>query len=50
MIDQIYCKFVENTHLGRPVCRGKDYIRKDLKEIDISMSNWVDLAQDRDYW
>ena len=22
----------------------------DLKEIDINMRNWVDLAQDSDYW
>jgi len=22
----------------------------DVKEIGISMRNWVDLAQDRDYW
>ena len=22
----------------------------DLKEIGINMSNWVDLAQNRDYW
>ena len=22
----------------------------DLKEIDISTRNWVDSAQDRDYW
>jgi hypothetical protein len=22
----------------------------DLKEIDIYTRNWVDLAQDRDYW
>jgi hypothetical protein len=22
----------------------------DLKEIGISMRNWADLAQDRDYW
>ena len=22
----------------------------DLKEIDINIRNWVDLAQDRDYW
>ena len=22
----------------------------DLKEIDVNMRNWVDSAQDRDYW
>ena len=25
-------------------------IRKDLKEIGINTKNWVDQAQDRDYW
>ena len=24
--------------------------KMDLKEIGINMRNWVDLAQDRDYW
>ena len=36
--------------LGRPRHRWKDNIRLDLKEIGISMRNWVDSAQDRDYW
>ena len=30
--------------------RWEDNIRMDLKEIDINTRNWVDLAQDRDYW
>ena len=25
-------------------------IRMDLEEIGINAENWVDLAQDRDYW
>ena len=25
-------------------------MRMDLKEIDINTRNWVDSAQDRDYW
>ena len=28
----------------------EDYIRMDLEEIGINARNWVDLAQDRDYW
>ena len=36
--------------LGRPRRRWKGNIRMNLKEIDINMRNWVDLAQDRDYW
>ena len=40
----------ENRPLGRPRSRWGDTIRMNLKEIGISMRNWVDLAKDRDYW
>ena len=36
--------------LGRPRRRWEDYIRMDLEEIGINAGNWVDSAQDRDYW
>ena len=36
--------------LRRPKRRWEDNIRMDLKEIDINTLNWVDSAQDRDYW
>ena len=36
--------------LGRPRRRWEDNIRMDLKEICINTRNWVDSAQDRDYW
>ena len=36
--------------LGRPRHRWEDNIRMDLEEIGINAGNWVDLAQDRDYW
>ena len=36
--------------LGRPRLRWEDNIRMDLEEIDINTTNWVDSAQDRDYW
>ena len=36
--------------LGRARRRWEDNIRMDLKEIGINTRNWVDLAQDRDYW
>ena len=36
--------------LGRPRCRREDKVRMNFKEIDINTRNWVDLAQDRDYW
>ena len=28
----------------------EDNIRMDLKDMGINMMNWVDLAQERDYW
>jgi len=36
--------------LGKPRRRWEDYIRMDLEEIGINAGNWVDSAQDRDYW
>ena len=36
--------------LGRPRRRWEDNIRMDLEEIGINAGNWVDSAQDRDYW
>ena len=35
---------------GRPRCRWEDSIRMEVKEIGISTKNWVDSAQDRNYW
>ena len=34
--------------LGRP--RREGNIRLDLEEIGINVGNWVDSAQDKDYW
>ena len=36
--------------LGRPRRRWEDNIKMDLEEIGINAGNWVDSAQDRDYW
>ena len=36
--------------LGRPWRRREDNIIMDLEEIGINAGNWVDLAQDRNYW
>ena len=36
--------------LGRPRRRWEDNIRMDLEEIGINPGNWVDYAQDRNYW
>ena len=36
------------SYIGRPRRRWEDNIRMELEEI--GMGNWVDLAQDRDYW
>ena len=30
--------------------RSEDNIRMDLEEIGINAGNWVDLAEDRNYW
>ena len=37
-------------HLGRPRRRWEGNIRMNLEEIAINTGNWVDSAQDRDYW
>ena len=36
--------------MRRPRRRWEDNIRMDLEEIGINAGNWVDSAQDRDYW
>ena len=36
--------------LGRSRRRWEDNNRMDLEEISINAGNWVDSAQDRDYW
>ena len=36
--------------LGRHMRRWEDNIRMDLEEIGINAGNWVDSAQDKDYW
>ena len=36
--------------LGKSRCRWEDNIRMDLEEIGINTGNWVDSAQDRNYW
>ena len=36
--------------LGRPRRRWEDNIRMDLEKIGINVGNWVDSAQDRNYW
>ena len=30
--------------------RWEDNVRMDLEEIDVNAGNWVDSAQDRNYW
>ena len=36
--------------MGRPRRRWEDNIRMDLEEIGINAGNWVDSAQDSNYW
>ena len=38
------------NHDGRPRRRWEDNVRMDLEEIGINAGNWVDSAQDRNYW
>ena len=43
-------KLTGKIPLGRPRRRWEDNIRMGLQDIDINAGNWVDSAQDRDYW
>ena len=36
--------------LGRPRRRWEVNIRMDLEKIRINAGNWIDSAQDRNYW
>ena len=42
--------FTYRKPLGRPRRSWEDNIRMDYEEIGINAGNWVDSAQDRDYW
>ena len=43
-------KLTGKIPLGRPRRSWEDNIRMDLEDICISAGNWVDSAQDRNYW
>jgi hypothetical protein len=43
-------KPTEKRPFRGPRRRLKDNIRMDLEEIGINAGNWIDSAQDRDYW
>ena len=46
-------KIVTGTPTGKRLLRRRrweDNIRMDLEEIGINAGNWIDSAQDRDYW
>ena len=36
--------------LGRPRLRWEDNIRMDLREVGCGCVDWMELAQDRDWW
>jgi hypothetical protein len=36
--------------LGRPRCRCEDGIKMNLREIGWGSVEWIQLAQDRDWW
>ena len=46
----VSCKPTGKRPLGRPRRRWEDNIRMYFEEICINTGNWVDSAQDRDYW
>ena len=39
-----------NRLLGRPRHGWEDNIRMDIKEVCVNTRNWIDSAQNRDYW
>ena len=43
-------KILTGKPTGRLRRRWEDNIRMDLEEIGINAGNWVESAQDRDYW
>ena len=43
-------KSTEKRPLGRPRRRWEDNIRMDLEEIGTNAGNWVDSAQESNYW
>jgi hypothetical protein len=36
--------------LGRPRRRWEDNIKMNLKEVGVCRGDWMELAQDRDWW
>ena len=48
--DKSAYKILTGKPLGKPRRRWDDNIRKDLQKIGINTRNWIDSAQDRDYW
>ena len=50
MLSKCYQVPTGKRPLGRPRRRWEDNIRMNLKEMVINTRNWVDSAQDRDYW
>ena len=43
-------KPTEKGPLERPMRRWEENIRMNLKDIGVNAGNWVDSAQDRNYW
>ena len=39
-----------NRPLGRPRSRWEDNIKMDLQEVRCGVMDWIELAQDRDWW
>ena len=50
MLSKLTGKPTGKRPLGRPGRRWEDNNRMELEEIGINAGNWVDSAQDRNYW
>ena len=48
--DRSSFKILTGTPLGKPRHRWEDNLRMDIREIGINTRNWVDSAQNRNYW
>jgi hypothetical protein len=40
----------ERDNLGYPVVDGKDNIKMDLQDVECVGIDWIELAQDREWW
>ena len=50
-IDRVFVRKPEGKRpLGRPRLRWEDNIKRDLQEVGCGSVDWIELAQDREWW